>query len=218
MYFLGVDFGSQQDYTAMALVERVDKIDAEQNAAGIITEKQTKSEYHLLYLERVELGTNYIDIVARIKKIILDNELRGRTTVVADVTGVGLPIVQMMRENAISPLVAIGIHSGQAINEKPGGYSVPKRDLVTSLLTVVQSRRLRVAEDINYRHQLVHEMQSFQMKPTKTNVDSYEALMEKDHDDLVLALTYAIWYPERTLGSGTLNLSPTPPKKYDPLT
>lgn len=217
MYYLGVDFGSQQDYTAIALVRRNEVIDANQNAAGIITQERVKTEYQLLYLERMELGTPYTQIVAHIKHIISDNELSGSITTVADATGVGLPVIQMMREALIYPLVAIGIHGGNQINEKQGGYSVPKRDLVTALLTVVQSRRLRVAGNIRHRQQLIHEMQSFKMKQTKSGNDSYEALMEKDHDDLVLALAYAIWYPERTLGTGAFDMSPTPPSNYDAL-
>lgn len=217
MYYLGVDFGSQQDYTALALVKRNDVVKASQNAAGMITQESVKSEYQLLFLERMELGTPYTQIVAHLKSIIMDEELRGRVTVVADATGVGLPVIQMMRESAISPLIAISVHGGNSINEKQGGYSVPKRDLVSSLLVVVQSRRLRVAGGIAHRQQLVHEMQSFKMKQTAHNNDTYEALMEKDHDDLVNALAYAVWYPERTMGSGATSLSPTPPTKYDPL-
>lgn len=217
MYYLGVDFGSQQDYTALALVRRMPVLKQKQNPAGIISAETTKIEYQLLYLERMELGTPYTQIVDHVAQIIRDEEVRGEITVIADATGVGLPVIQMMRERGIQPLVAIGIHGGNQINEKQGGYSVPKRDLVSSLVVVLQSRRLRVAAGIKHRQQLVHEMQSFKMKQTKTGADSYEALMEKDHDDLVLALTYAIWYPERTMGSGVANMQPKPPESYDAL-
>jgi len=206
VYFLGVDFGSQQDHTALALVKRIDVIRAEQNAAGIISEENIRSEYNLIYLERMQLGTPYMQIVDHIKKITLDGELAGDITVIPDVAGVGLPIVQMMRQKRIAPLIPIGIHGGNSINDKNQGYSVPKRDLITALLTVIQSRRLKVAADINHRQALIHEMQSFKMKQSKGGADTYEALMEKDHDDLVLALSYAIWYPERSLGSGASSL------------
>lgn len=217
MYYLGVDFGSQQDYTALALVKRNPVVKESHNAAGMLIAEKVKVEYQLVYLERMELGTPYTQIVTHIGGILKDEELRGETTVVADATGVGLPVIQMMREHRIEPLIAIGVHAGNAINEKTGGYSVPKRDLVTSLLVVVQSRRLRVAGDISHRQQLIHEMQSFKMKQTKSNNDTYEALMEKDHDDLVNALAYAIWYPERTQGSGMVDMGSKPPQKYDPL-
>jgi hypothetical protein len=175
----------------------------------MLKEDSVKVEYLLLYLERMELGTPYLQIVNRVKTIILDQDIRGNVTTIADATGVGLPVVQMMRTAMIAPLVPITIHGGTNINEKDNGYSVPKRDLVTALVSVVQSRRLRVAHDIDHRQQLVHEMQSFTADTKKGGADTYEALMEKDHDDLVLALSYAIWYPERTLGSVHYNTKPS---------
>lgn len=209
MYFLGVDFGTQQDFTAIALVKRVPIIKAEQNIAGMIRESDARIEYHLIYLERMDLGTPYTQIVEHIKNITLDEEIKGNVTTVADATGVGLPVIHMMRQARIAPLIPIGIHGGNSVNEKVDGYSVPKRDLVTSLLITVQSRRLKVAENIDHRQQLIHEMQSFKMKQSASGNDSYEALMEKDHDDLVLALSYAIWYPERTLGSQRVDMKPS---------
>lgn len=198
-YILGVDFGSQQDYTAMALVRRVQVISASQNVAGMITEENLRDELHLMYLERIELGTSYYKVVERIKSIMRDEYVSGDIVAVPDATGVGIPVVQMMRREGVSPIVAISIHGGNATsrNQDMGGYNVPKRDLVTALTLVVQSRRLKVASDIKHRAHLVHEMASFTMKSTSSGADTYEALMEKDHDDLVMALAMAVWYAEK---------------------
>ncbi len=208
-YYLGVDFGSQQDYTALALVKRNDIIKKEYSMVQGFTEEDVCTEYQLLFIERMDLGTPYQKVVDRVNMILRDEDLRGDTVVVPDATGVGIPIVQLMRSQGVSPMIPISIHGGQATNKNDfGGYSVPKRDLVSSLAIVVQSRRLRVASDINYRMQLVHEMQSFVPKFTKNGGDTYEALMEKDHDDLVMALAMAVWLAEKH-GRPVL---PTPPQ------
>ncbi len=197
-FYLGVDFGSQQDYSAFALVRQNQVVKVKQNGFGGISYEDIALEYQLLFLERIELGTAYHRIVDRIGGILRDEDLRGETMVVPDATGVGVPIIQMMRERGVTPMTPISIHGGMTVSPNDfGGYSVPKRDLVTALTIVVQSRRLRVASDVKYRAQLVHEMQSFTLKTTKSGNDTYEALMEKDHDDLVMALAMAIWLAER---------------------
>jgi hypothetical protein len=193
VYFLGVDFGTQRDFTAIALLQR--EVVARVTLKGSLEE--TGVVYNLVYLERMELGTPYTQIVDHLKMIVSNGEIAGNVTTIADATGVGLPVIQMMRRAMIAPLIAVGIHSGQAVSEKTDGYSVPKRDLISALLIAIQGRKLRVAEDIDHRQELIHELQSFRMKQSRTGVDSYEALMEKDHDDLVLALSYAVWYPEK---------------------
>jgi len=214
VYYLGVDFGSQRDFTALALVEREEVIQTKHNGYKLIEDSRI-SRYKLLYLERMELGTPYTQIVRHLTEVIARAKVDGMVTTIADATGVGLPVVQMMREAGIAPLVPIGIHGGNAVNEKQDGYSVPKRDLVTALLIAFQGRRIRIPSDIKHKEQLVHEMQSFKMKQRESGADSYEALMEKDHDDLVLALSYAIWYPERTFGSGATDYAPTKTRKGD---
>ena len=213
MYYLGVDFGSQQDYTAMALVRRVPRL--KEMDSRMFSKDEQPAEYHLLYLRQVELGTPYSEIVSLIQRILRDDWIRGDVTTIADATGVGLPVIQMMRERGISPLIPISIHGGVAVNSKQDGYSVPKRDLVVSMQMVVESRRLRVASDIQHKEQFVKELQSFTMKTSKTGVDTYEALMERNHDDLVLAVSYALWYAEKTMGSYIQKLTPTPPENYD---
>lgn len=210
-YYLGVDFGSQQDYTALVLVKRNEVVKARQDVSGILRQEDVTTEYHLIFMERIELGTAYYLIIERIKSILRDEELRGETIVIPDASGVGIPIVQMMRREGVGPIAPVTIHGGTATSRSEVGFNVPKRDLVSALVMVVQSKRMKIAADIKYRAQLVHEMQSFTIKTTQKGSDTYEALMEKDHDDLVMALAMAIWYAERALPAPEYE----PPEKID---
>lgn len=201
MYFLGVDLGSQSDNTAIALLERVETMKAKPNAYGKLEAESTDSIYKMHHLELVPLGTSYMRIVDRIAAIISDRRVSGNIFTIVDATGVGLPVVQMMRQKGIAPLVPISIHGGMAVNFKDDGYSVPKRDLVMALTLVLQSRRLRVPDDIDHREKLIEQMQSFKIKQTSQNQDTWEAMQDKIHDDITLALSYAVWYPEKILGN-----------------
>ena len=45
------------------------------------------------HLERVSLGSSYVDVVDRVKEMVWTPELRGRTKLVVDATGAGAPVV-----------------------------------------------------------------------------------------------------------------------------
>lgn len=201
MYFLGVDLGSQSDNTAIVLLQRVETITSKQNAYGKLEIDRTDALYKMHHLELVPLGTSYMSIVDRIAAIISDRRVSGNIFTIVDASGVGLPVVQMMRQRGIAPLVPISIHGGMAINVKDDGFTVPKRDLVMALTLVLQSRRLRVPDDINHRDKLIEQMQSFKVKQTSQNQDTWEAMQDRIHDDITLALSYAVWYPEKILGN-----------------
>ena len=49
------------------------------------------------YLERVPLGTRYPAIVEQVRKLVSYDRMRGRCSVVVDSTGVGEPVVDMLR-------------------------------------------------------------------------------------------------------------------------
>src|SRR5437764_163730 len=65
-FYLGVDLGQAQDPTAIAVVERVDRCGDFDHVHWV---HKLKREYHLRHLERVPLGTNYLDVVERVKEV-----------------------------------------------------------------------------------------------------------------------------------------------------
>lgn len=77
---------------------------------------------------------------------------------------------------------------------------VPKRDLVSAALVLMQNERLKIAEALELRETLVRELLAFRVKiNVATAHDSYEAWREGDHDDLVLSVALACWAGERFL-------------------
>jgi hypothetical protein len=75
---------------------------------------------------------------------------------------------------------------------------VPKRDLVSAPLVLMQNGQLKIAEGLSLRETLVKELLNFRVKINiSTAHDSYEAWREGDHDDLVLSVALACWAGER---------------------
>lgn len=190
MYLVGVDLGQANDSTAIAILQKVQLY----KPYPFEKEKNGLPEYHLLHLERPALGTPYPEIVRRVKQLMTDDRMEGPTSLIVDATGVGRPVVDMFTEAKLSP-VAISITGGNTANRVPGGFNVPKRDLVTNLLTLFQTERLRVPNGIRNGETFIHELLGFRIKiNVNTGHDSYEAHREGIHDDIVLAVAIAAWY------------------------
>jgi len=182
-YFLiGLDLGQTQDYTAVAVLECF--------AGATLT-------YHLRHLERPERGTPYPVIAARTQALADTPPLAGRVRVIADATGVGVAVMDLLRQTGL-PLVPVSITAGDAETYSNGVWRVPKRDLVFSLLTTLQTNRLRIAESLPLAETLVAELLNFRVKINlQTAHDSYAAWREGEHDDLVLAVALACWWGEQ---------------------
>jgi hypothetical protein len=231
---VGLDLGQQRDYTALCVDERV-AVETGRTRRRRVWDQgleawqmkqvpETLPEHRIRHLERLPLGTPYVDVVARVVEIVKqlsDPEAAAGTAwpiVVVDATGVGRPVCEMLwrrlsAELALIPgrgfrRVAVTITGGDAISKIPdGGIRVPKRDLVSATLVLFQDKRLKIAEELPLAEVLKQELLNFRVKINiATAHDSYEAWREGDHDDLVLAVALACWAGERYLGT------PVPPR------
>jgi len=181
-YFMGLDLGQAQDYTALTVLEKLEK-------------RGEQSEYHVRHLSRLRLGTPYPSIVEYVAKLIQTPQLKGKTHLIVDATGIGAPVVDMFHRAGLSP-IAITITGGDSVTGSDyEGYHVPKRDLVGILQVLFQSGRLKVAEALPMAKVFIDELLNFKVKINiQTAHDSYEAWREGVHDDLVLAVALAAWY------------------------
>src|SRR5713101_931572 len=105
MFFVGLDLGKQQDFTAIAVVER-----EEQALAWMAPVFKGLA---VRYLERMPLGTPYTEIVERVRELVNHRLVSGRCWLVIDATGVGSPVVDMLRKARLGcGLTAVTITGG----------------------------------------------------------------------------------------------------------
>ena len=209
-YFLGLDLGQTRDFTALAVLERSPPTDA-----GTAVEPP---EYALRHLHRFPLGTPYTQIVPAVATLVRSGPL-AESPVVVDQTGVGRAVVDMMRQQ-IGWVVPVTITGGHAVTvAEDRSFHVPKKELVTSLQVVMQSRRLRIARTLHDAAVLVRELQQFQVKITAAAHETFGVWREGQHDDLVLAVALACWWAERNpplgenaFGGGGDSLLADPPE------
>ena len=187
-YIISVDLGQVNDFTAITIIEVIDRENANKT-------------YSLRHIERYR-EVSYPDTVKRVKQLVESGELskyRKRTHIVIDGTGVGIAVNDIMRRENLKPINLI-IIAGHEVTRKGFKYNVPKKELVTNLLVLLQNGKLKIASSLPYCDILVGEFENFKVKVNlKTAHESYEAWRQCEHDDLVLSLAIGCWVGEKLL-------------------
>jgi hypothetical protein len=205
-YFLGLDLGQPNDYSALALVE------------------WTGEDYHCRGLQRWPMRTPYPAIVSDVTKVLKQPEIKARAQgseplLVIDATGVGAPVVDLFRaeykqgkkwsrgiwvidldDDTPTPpglvrLQVVQLTNGDTVTSDDEGVKhVPKLDLVGSAQVALQTERLKIAEGLAEAQTLIREMLNFQVKVRLGAApDNSIAWREGEHDGLVLAVALALW-------------------------
>ena len=195
-YFVGLDLGQAQDFTALAVLTRP-------RLTGRECPADRKPPYAVPHLKRYLLGTPYPVIVAAVVELLRTSKLHGSMLVV-DQTGVGRAVVDMLTEAMKGKVFAtcrsVTITAGHDVTVGENGqYRVPKKELVGCLQVLLQSRRLHVARALPEAAILVRELETFRVKITESANETFGAWREGQHDDLLLAVALAAWSGERAL-------------------
>ncbi len=188
VYLAGLDLGQASDYSALAIAE-----------GRMVPSKGGLAHLEFVQLARWPLGTTYTHIVAAIVKLFAEPPLAGSLLCV-DATGVGRAVLdQLAAAGPKADVRWIGITGGDKAGARDDrrGWNVPKRDLAGVLHVFFGTGRLRVVPSLPLAKLLMKELQTFTVKINiSTGHDTYEALREGDHDDLVLAVAMAVWWAE----------------------
>jgi hypothetical protein len=177
---VGLDLGQVNDYTALGVLESAD------------------GAYDVRHLERFPLGTSYTEVVDRVVRLLSTPPLRGQCELVVDATGVGSPVVDLLRPHFGHSMIPATITGGDNFSWDRSQVKVPKRDLVATMAILLQGRRLRVADALPEAQTLVAELLAFRARISPAGHDSYGTpdWREREHDDLVLAVALAAWVGE----------------------
>jgi hypothetical protein len=199
-YTLACDIGQSHDYTAVALLQTYKTLVPDREG-----KHKPERRHDLVHLERFR-DLSYPDQVRRVVEryhelVRYAEHAHGdaNVRVVVDATGVGKPILDAFREAKLRVRGVI-ITGGETASSGDGVDRVPKRELVTTLQVALQSKRLRIAEDLPLADALLKEFRGFRVKISLTGHASFgnatEAWREAPHDDLVLAVALATWTAE----------------------
>jgi hypothetical protein len=206
-FIMGVDLAQSSDYTAVTVLERTRKGTgrlvqvSEPWPVGVYEVPVCENHYLAGHLERLPIGTPYPAQVARIKALSdrLKNDTGRIPALVADATGVGAPVIDMLRAADLSP-AAVTITGGDTVGRDGQNFRVPKRDLVSTISVLLQSKRLKIVPTLKEAQTLTKELLAFKVSISLKGHDSYGndvgPWRENPHDDMVLAVALACWYGE----------------------
>jgi hypothetical protein len=188
---IGIDVGQRRDPTAIVVADAV----GEPQGYDVLW------SYTARHLERLPLGTDYETVAARLKQVVqrvADHpERQGPIAVIVDATGVGLPVVDILRRTlAGSPasLTAAMFTHGYRLNGVIGDkeIGVGKAYLVSTLQSLFQTGRIQLPAKHPEAHAMVRELQDYEIRVDDDAHDRYGAFKTGTHDDLVTALGLAV--------------------------
>lgn len=163
---------------------------------------------------------SYPQLVEETKIRLSDPSIADNYVHLVDVTGVGVPTLDFMRESGLNPL-GICITGGLQAGTNTTGLTVPKVELINALQLALDANLIEFAQGLNPEVQkhLIHEFQTFKEKKTPiTQAKTYAAWRESDHDDLILSLAIAVWWILKTVGINVIRKRKFQTENdYDPL-
>jgi len=181
---VGLDLGQSRDFSALAVVERFEIALGGRDA--VTYETRMAWRYRVRRLERAPLGTPYPDVVERVRALMRGEALAGRCTLAMDATGVGAPVLDLLRRAGlgcgIDPVILTGGERERCVG---GVWRVPKADLVMGLRVMLEKNELWVEKGLAGAEALRKELASFGSR------------RPGEHDDLAIALTLACWRARR---------------------
>lgn len=191
----GLDLGKVADFSALATVDR-------QRVERPVAKRRWA--YTLRWLETWELGTAYATIIQGVRARFAAPVLNGKPLAV-DYTGVGTAVVEQIQAAKVAarlhPVLITSGHTIQRPEEnKERTWHVPKKELVSTLLVVLENKLLRWTPAgskgaLPLIGRFEKELADFRQQITRSKNTVYGA-EGSQHDDLVLAVALAVWLAE----------------------
>jgi len=189
---IGVDLGQARDYTAIVVSESY-------RPTAIGPRDWPELRHRLRWIERLRLGLDYHLQAQRIAELAEAAQVQTRDTpsLVVDATGVGRPIVDLLRRVTGLPVRPVIFTAGEDETFSDDGiHRVPKHYLEHAFDLVWQQKRWEAVTDCPNVPILEEEMKAMMRWRTKRGHDTFGA-RSGQHDDVVMATWLAIWWGER---------------------
>lgn len=181
----GLDLGKMSDSSALCVMERRSYT---QSFMG-----PKEPWWKVRVLKNYALGTDYVDIAKEVLSLPID-------ILCVDATGGGAIFVDVLKDRAIhfgfkgriKPIVLATSAMREASIREKGYWSVPKREIVTAIISLYQQKLLKLTDGPSTQV-LMKQMAQFKMSITPSANMRFES-KSPNHDDLVIALGLCCWW------------------------
>jgi hypothetical protein len=186
-YVLGCDLGQSTDPTAIAILQHTHAF-REWARGGA---DQVEDTFDVRHLARLPLGLSYPAVVQEVAMLLARPPLVGNCELVADETGVGRPVCDLLDTAGMKP-TRVSITAGAEQSFVNGSWHVSKQVLVSTLDARLHTGELRFAAELLEAGTMQEELKDFRRKVSVAGRYTFEARVGK-HDDLVLAVAIGLW-------------------------
>jgi len=193
-HLLGLDLGQASDPSALTVTRKRTPVWVSAETLDVVEEG--KPRYAVVWIDRFDLGTSYVEVVERVAAVKQAPETGDDPPLVIDATGLGAPVVDQFTAEGLAPVEILFTSGSQVTQNGRRRFGVPKKDLATTVQALLQSGRLSIAEGLKHAPQLVEEMKRFRVKVTDSGHARFEHAQESDSDDVLLSLACGLWYAE----------------------
>ena len=191
---IGVDVGQKSDPTAIAVVEAFP-----QESPG----QRREYRFEVRVIQRLLLGTPYPSVAERLADLVTNltnhpvapNHAAPSLTMLIDATGVGAPIVDLMRDALrgsrcrLTPVVFV---HGERLTTVNRELRMGKEYMVSRLTALMQTRRVKLPEGHPEVDAMVRELLAYEIKTSDAGKATFGAFRTGAHDDLATALGLAV--------------------------
>jgi hypothetical protein len=207
-YIISVDLGQANDFSALSVIRRVWTF-PQRKEGEAYDPRYSELRHEIPLLVEWPLETPYPEIEERIETIyrtVYEEPDADRVALIVDRGGPGRPVIDHLRKRELHP-IGITVTGGDFVGERGDDFTVPKKDIVSSLIFEAQSGRIKIDKLLELAARLQEQIDGFGYKINRnTGNTSYESLQEKIHDDLVVTVAAGLWYsrtklPQRLTGA-----------------
>jgi hypothetical protein len=199
-YFVGLDLGKRHDPTALAVVERRERDTGEIDR--VTYQRRREVLVNVRHLERLALGTSYVDVADYVGALVRRPELAGRCTLVVDATGVGEAVMDVLKRQRMPGcmLVPVKITGGERESKEGSTWRVPKLELIEGVQVMFENNELGIAEELGDSERLVTELMNMRVTVGANGNEHIDNWRTGTHDDLVFAVALACWQVRKVRG------------------
>jgi hypothetical protein len=213
-YICTVDIAKKRDYTTIQIYR--DSPDVRHFPQESGRDPMVINYLDLIYQTKMQ-AVRYTDQVRIIRDLLNHLDLIKNCQLIVDGTGVGEPIVDMMRENGLMPFPIVFTGGTEArpvyadFGKVFGGSSasfgrfmgtqvlkemhVPKEDLVHAGMIIMQQKRMRFASNLQHVEDFKLQVARFKGPVNeKSGHRSYNNETDDIHDDFVVTYLMAAWW------------------------
>jgi hypothetical protein len=182
-YCAGLDLGQSADFSVLTQL--------------VWDANEGEPTYTVWDVKRWPLQTRYSQVADDVREALARIPGQRRPALAADKTGVGASVLELFSEYETAfDLFPVLITGGAAVTRDGRGWHVAKRELVSVLVMLFTSGRLKINPEVPLASVLAGELRDFTLRLTRSGTETFQAMTERVKDDCVMSLSLACWIAE----------------------